>query len=297
MRGRGRGGRPKKYMHSDLHATHASVATAWPETARRETLVDGQMVTQGSDGQYYAVTESVYASSRRNSAGTVAIPATPKDPYSHTKKTRTKPIRNSDGILIRKDGKPDMRSQSSAANLRKVRSARKEDHEGGGYRGGYQGSPDSMQHDGVSRAPSTEAAESPSAIMLQRSESVIETTDRESENVKLRADSTQADRTERILKSIYPHGVEQRGRVYSSTEGSPQTTRPSVSDEGRRTSEDHAEMTTNATTPERRTESISNGNKEQAHAYRPLPAPSLPTPVSMPFKQPEISMLTKQEVA
>ncbi|KAF1911609.1 hypothetical protein BDU57DRAFT_590883 [Ampelomyces quisqualis] len=49
----------------------------------------------------------------------------PHDPYAHTKKTRTKPIRNQDGILIRKDGRPDMRSQSSAANLRKVH-ARKE---------------------------------------------------------------------------------------------------------------------------------------------------------------------------
>ncbi|KAH7123903.1 hypothetical protein B0J11DRAFT_435853, partial [Dendryphion nanum] len=44
----------------------------------------------------------------------------PVDPYAHTKKTRTKPIRNADGVLIRKDGRPDMRSQSSAANLRKV---------------------------------------------------------------------------------------------------------------------------------------------------------------------------------
>jgi hypothetical protein len=39
---------------------------------------------------------------------------------SANKKTRTKPIRNSDGVLIRKDGRPDMRSVSSANNLRKV---------------------------------------------------------------------------------------------------------------------------------------------------------------------------------
>jgi hypothetical protein len=38
---------------------------------------------------------------------------------SMDKKTRTKPIRNSDGVLIRKDGRPDMRSVSSANNLRK----------------------------------------------------------------------------------------------------------------------------------------------------------------------------------
>lgn len=53
----------------------------------------------------------------------------PQDPYaasadgaqsSSGKKTRTKPIRNAEGILIRKDGRPDMRSVSSANNLRKV---------------------------------------------------------------------------------------------------------------------------------------------------------------------------------
>ena len=39
---------------------------------------------------------------------------------SGSKKTRTKPIRNAEGVLIRKDGRPDMRSVSSANNLRKV---------------------------------------------------------------------------------------------------------------------------------------------------------------------------------
>lgn len=41
-------------------------------------------------------------------------------PNSAGKKTRTKPIRNAEGVLIRKDGRPDMRSVSSANNLRKV---------------------------------------------------------------------------------------------------------------------------------------------------------------------------------
>jgi hypothetical protein len=51
------------------------------------------------------------------------------DPYAHTKKTRTKPTRNADGVLIRKDGRPDMRSQSSAANLRKVHARKEEQKE------------------------------------------------------------------------------------------------------------------------------------------------------------------------
>lgn len=54
------------------------------------------------------------------------FPATPitgsADPFQGDsgKKSRTKPIRNAEGILIRKDGRPDMRSVSSANNLRKV---------------------------------------------------------------------------------------------------------------------------------------------------------------------------------
>lgn len=52
---------------------------------------------------------------------------------SSGKKTRTKPIRNAEGILIRKDGRPDMRSVSSANNLRKVhakKEAERADQEG-----------------------------------------------------------------------------------------------------------------------------------------------------------------------
>lgn len=49
-----------------------------------------------------------------------------QDSPIEVKKTRSKPIRNEDGILVRKDGRPDRRSQSSAANLRKVH-ARKEE--------------------------------------------------------------------------------------------------------------------------------------------------------------------------
>ncbi|KAL5409774.1 hypothetical protein PMIN03_005760 [Paraphaeosphaeria minitans] len=67
------------------------------------------------------------------------------DPYAHTKKTRTKPIRNADGVLIRKDGRPDMRSQSSAANLRKVH-ARKEEEERMAEDQGYTPTPSKLSN-------------------------------------------------------------------------------------------------------------------------------------------------------
>lgn len=58
-----------------------------------------------------------------------AVMLQPGDPYAHTKKQRQKPTRNADGILIRKDGRPDMRSQSSAANLRKVHARKEEERQ------------------------------------------------------------------------------------------------------------------------------------------------------------------------
>lgn len=47
-----------------------------------------------------------------------------------TKKTRTKPVRNADGVLIRKDGRPDMRSVSSAMNLKKVHAKKEAERAG-----------------------------------------------------------------------------------------------------------------------------------------------------------------------
>lgn len=71
---------------------------------------------------------------RRGSGGqlTSRVSSGPPDPVigdrtDFRKKTRTKPIRNEEGILIRKDGKPDMRSVSSALNLKKVHDRKKEE--------------------------------------------------------------------------------------------------------------------------------------------------------------------------
>ncbi|KAF1932497.1 uncharacterized protein M421DRAFT_417216 [Didymella exigua CBS 183.55] len=66
------------------------------------------------------------------------------------KKTRSKPIRNEEGILVRKDGRPDRRSQSSAANLRKVH-ARKEEQQ----REAEAGSTPTGLHASISTGPDT----------------------------------------------------------------------------------------------------------------------------------------------
>lgn len=58
-------------------------------------------------------------------------PETPSPAFQEAnKKSRTKPTRNANGILIRKDGRPDMRSISSAQNLRKVHAKKEAERNG-----------------------------------------------------------------------------------------------------------------------------------------------------------------------
>ncbi|KAK0823133.1 hypothetical protein LTR73_008754 [Friedmanniomyces endolithicus] len=107
-------------------------------------------------------------------AATDDLPATPLSAQPHdplvaathtdllllstsSKKSRSKPTRNADGVLIRKDGRPDMRSVSSANNLRRVHALREalrggeEGEEGGtpgeGLEGGM-GSEGSVEREG-----------------------------------------------------------------------------------------------------------------------------------------------------
>lgn len=133
---------------------------------------------------------------RRGSSGSGPIamrpiemtrPGSSGDPYAHTKKTRTKPIRNSDGVLIRKDGKPDMRSQSSAANLRKVHARKEQERimEQGG----------STPMSGMTGTPL--ATDSQNGSQTNGS-----TPDREN------APSTALNRHEAIMKQIFPNGVD-----------------------------------------------------------------------------------------
>jgi hypothetical protein len=146
-RGRGRGGGPgsrggrvRKSMPAQLqHAlgTPEWEREDWQGVPDSQTSPDGYynhiaarperggIARRGSGG---GGTRGGYAPSDRTTSlglqGVTAIGMSFGSPgndiYGSAKKTRSKPIRNADGVLIRKDGRPDMRSQSSAANLRKI---------------------------------------------------------------------------------------------------------------------------------------------------------------------------------
>lgn len=136
-----RGGRVRKSLATQVHpiSTPEWERVDWQGVPESQVSPDGYytvvrtnrpIVRRGSGGGGSGSRGGRPTSSGRASSvslglqgvtagGSIGLPA---DPYAHTKKTRTKPIRNADGVLIRKDGRPDMRSQSSAANLRKVHS-------------------------------------------------------------------------------------------------------------------------------------------------------------------------------
>ncbi|KAE9991792.1 hypothetical protein EG327_010988 [Venturia inaequalis] len=178
-RGRGRGGRPRKSLPNDREMIPRQVTPEW----EKETWTVAQV---GADGFYYPGGERV----RRGSGGGQGQPiqaTSPQssmgDPYGHAKKTRTKPIRNSDGVLIRKDGRPDMRSQSSAANLRKVH-ARKEEEKR--MDPGSRTSPISARGNGVTSPDSSNSGEQ--------------------------------ERTNYALSRMFPHGVEEHRGVLTSSE-------------------------------------------------------------------------------
>ncbi|KAI8940387.1 hypothetical protein NX059_004078 [Plenodomus lindquistii] len=145
-RGRGRGGGPgsrggrvRKSMPAQFHT---------PEWTREDWHGVPESPV-GPDGLYNHAVRGAHGIARRGTGGGAGTrrgftptdravsmsvgPAigfeSPGEMYEHGKKTRTKPIRNADGVLIRKDGRPDMRSQSSAANLRKVHARREGESE------------------------------------------------------------------------------------------------------------------------------------------------------------------------
>lgn len=202
-RPRGRGGRPRKSLPVE---PHSSGTPEW----EKETWTGSQI---NQDGFYHSGTPTAPKRGsivRRGSGGATSgnrIPIPPPPPtqattinvvdqYAHTKKTRTKPVRNADGILIRKDGRPDMRSQSSAANLRKVH-ARKEEEK-------------RLEAEAAKAAATTE-----SSPMTPASHDTDVHRDHGTEEEE-QAPNTQ-ERTEKILQRMFPHGRdEQKGRLASA---------------------------------------------------------------------------------
>jgi hypothetical protein len=140
-RGRGRGARGRGSKSGAQHGAHDSQEL---DMAEVERVVYPS--NQASPNGYYDPVQQPYGSvlhplsAISGGAGDrgeqLEFPATPVSgqPVDHfgadlilnssSKKSRTKPIRNSEGVLIRKDGRPDMRSVSSANNLRKVHAKR-----------------------------------------------------------------------------------------------------------------------------------------------------------------------------
>ena len=145
-RGRGRGSRGGRGRSSRTKAQHQQqdlkdLAAAESESAE---WTGGQVVSP--EGYYRAVHAAGGAPPHRtdgnasgpsDAADAHDFPATPVSGHPHdpfgtqadllsnsSKKSRSKPTRNADGVLIRKDGRPDMRSVSSAKNLRAVHAKR-----------------------------------------------------------------------------------------------------------------------------------------------------------------------------
>lgn len=111
-----------------------------------------------------------------------------------TKKTRTKPVRNADGVLIRKDGRPDMRSVSSAMNLKKVH-AKKEAERANNKE------TSAVSEDTTHRSYS--ASEHDAGEMSAASPSVDEhATD---------GDTSILDRHQETMRKVFPHGIENTG--------------------------------------------------------------------------------------
>lgn len=113
------------------------------------------------------------------------------------KKTRTKPIRNAEGVLIRKDGRPDMRSVSSANNLRKVHAKKEAEREAMDGR-----TPTSAR----SLAPAGSNSMSPEDD--DGTPSPITPTEGGGEGQE---QDTQ-ERHQELMSKIFPHGVDSGGR-------------------------------------------------------------------------------------
>lgn len=105
------------------------------------------------------------------------------------KKTRQKPIRNSEGVLIRKDGKPDQRSISSPMNLKKVHARKLAEAESTGTR-----------RDSISN-PTSPLAISETGAQNEEDEEEDETSPESASR------NQGKDRHRIIMQQMFPHGV------------------------------------------------------------------------------------------
>lgn len=143
-------GRPRKFPLNDLHGhtfaasqqtpTSATPQT-WSSTQPNENAVWDAMDYSGVPGS----SDRGLLIRRGNSAYAGAYVISPDG-----RRTRQKPIRNEQGVLIRKDGKPDRRSQTSAENLRRVMNRRAEEQAQAQRRESQGGTEAAGGHEGLS---------------------------------------------------------------------------------------------------------------------------------------------------
>ena len=142
---------------------------------------------------------------RRGTSGGGA-PLTYVDP-GPAKRTRQRPIRNEQGVLIRKDGKPDQRSISSPQNLRKVHERRIQEQEKGS-----QGSPEDPLSPADTEAPrSTGAANSVIGSSASGSPALEQISPVEAPDSRPptpeNGGSRPVSKHDKVMHKMFPHGI------------------------------------------------------------------------------------------
>lgn len=232
--GRGRGGRKSGGADGFEHGSPSYDRTADWTTAVQATSAMGGYGTPGSDRgglirrggglvggpsdhlsevsdsqQTQPLASSLYPDPHFMPVTTTADVASATQP---TKKTRTKPIRNSEGILIRKDGRPDMRSVSSAMNLKKVHAKKEaersekakstDDDKGAVHTPGS-----NSEHDGYGNY---ESLSTPSADRDLEGGEVYGTQDRHEKNVRMIFPDGLPEGPKNMAQEFFPQHQEMR---------------------------------------------------------------------------------------
>ena len=178
--------------------------------------------------------------------------------HNAAKKTRTKPIRNADGVLIRKDGRPDMRSVSSAMNLKKVhakKEAERQSKEASTEGGKDDGTPQSHEgHDAGSFAGSPDGArEGEDSDMSGDEDNEVE-------------DNEEARRHAANMRKIFPYGIDGHGGhafLPSATTASTTTTLRGDSHAREDKSADHGHPDRHSAVPSREKGAPGQGGEDE----------------------------------